>query len=142
VSKVTEKLVLNRLKIHIEANSLIDYYLSAYRANLSTETGLLKVQNDILRAIDDGYGVYLVLLDLSAAFDTINHTILIRHLHDMGVRDFALKWWSSYLVDRTQSVTIDGVCSQPTILQFGVPQGSVLSPVLFTLYTIPIGLIA
>jgi hypothetical protein len=64
-----------------EPNSLIDYHQSAYRANHSTETGLLKVQNDILRAIDDGYGVYLVLLDLSAAFDTIDHTILIRRLH-------------------------------------------------------------
>ena len=141
VSKVAEKLVANRLKQHIQQSNLLDPHQSAYRTSHSTETALLKVQNDILRAIDDGFGVFLVLLDLSAAFDTIDHGILITRLHDMGVRGTALNWLSTYLTDRTQSVIIDGVCSQPSELQYGVPQGSVLGPILFTLYT-PIGHIA
>ena len=104
---------------------------------------LVKVQNDLLRAIDDGSGVFLVLLDVSAAFDTIDHDILLDHLKsNIGLSDKSLGWFCSYLKDKLQCIVIDGVISEPVNLKYSVPQGSVLGPILFTRYTFPIGEIA
>ena len=81
----------------------------------------------------------LCLLDLSAAFDTIDHTILLKRLkHELGINGVVLEWFSSYLSDRTQCVVVDGVRSGDKILKYGVPQGSVLGPVLFTMYMRPL----
>ena len=103
---------------------------SAYRWYHSTETALLKVQNDLLVAMDESCGVFLVLLDLSSAFDTIDHDILIKRLHyNLGFSGTALAF-------------IYGTKSEPADLQYVVPQGSVLGPILFTIYTSPIGAIA
>ena len=93
--------------------------------------------------MDKSCGVFLVLLDLSAAFDTIDHDILIKRLHDnLGLSWTALAWMNSYLRGRSQSVVINATKSEPADLQYGVPQGSVLGPILFTIYTSPIGAIA
>ena len=97
----------------MDANHLLENHQSLYRAFHCTENALLEVHNDILRAIDDGHGVYLALLDLSAAFGTINHSILINRLYSMGIWGSALFWPESYLSLRTQSVIIDGVQSPP-----------------------------
>ena len=95
--------------------------------------------NDILRALDDGNISVFALLDLSAAFDTIDHKILLDRLENLyGISGTALSWFKSYLTGRTQMVTIDNNSSKPSILCFGVPQGSVLGPVLFILYTKPL----
>ena len=84
--------------------------------------------------------VALVLLDLSAAFDTIDHGILLIRLDvTFGIRGTVLKWLTSYLSDRYQSVCIVYISSSPKLLQFGVPQGSVLGPILYTLYTTSLG---
>ena len=91
--------------------------------------------------IDKGNEALLVLLDLSAAFDTVDHDILIRRQNSFGVSGTALDWVKSYLTGRTQSVKVSGGTSAPRTLAYGVPQGSVLGPVLFTLYTSPIHLI-
>ena len=113
-------------------------FQSAYRKGHSTETALLRVQSDILYAIDQGKAAYLILLDLSAAFDTIDQEKLLEYMKThLGIGGTVLNWFRSYLCNRKQSVVIDGVSSQQTILQYGVPQGSVLGPILFCIYKLP-----
>ena len=139
VGKVIEKVVAQQLTHHLTANNLHEKFQSAYKALHSTETALLKVQSDILESVDAGNVVVLVMLDLSAAFDTIDHNMLFdRLVSRFGVTDAALLWFQSYLKDRQQSVNIDGVQSDPKPLAYGVPQGSVLGPLLFTCYTAPL----
>ena len=143
ISKILEKVIAKQLTDHMKVHALYEKHQSAYRCYHSTETALVKVQNDLLKAIDDGSGVFLVLLDLSAAFDTIDHDILLNRLKSsIGLSDKSLSWFNSYLKDRFQSIVIVGVTSEPVNLKYGVPQGSVLGPVLFTIYTSPIGEIA
>ena len=139
VSKVIEKVVLSQLCNHLQANKLFNPCQSAYRPGHSTETALLKVVNDLLLSLDEGKLSVLTLLDLSAAFDTIDHTILLSRLeHVFGISGSALNWFSSYLLNRTQIVSVQNTNSDPTSISFGVPQGSVLGPVLFVLYTSPL----
>ena len=98
---------------------------SGYKKFHSTETALIKVHSDIVTAIDDGQSVILVLLDLSAAFDTVDHRILLTRLSTRyGIHDRALEWFVSYLSGRTQFVKLDGSSSQSIHLPQGVPQGS------------------
>ena len=107
-------------------NGLYGNVQSAYRKDHSTETALLRVQNDIIRAIDSHKDVVLVLLDLSAAFDTVNHQILLQRLGDnFGICSTALNWFTSYLTDRKQCVAIGDAVSGFHTLDCGVPQGSV-----------------
>ena len=95
--------------------------------------------NDILHVLDNGDVTVVTLLGLSAAFDTIGHNILFQRLeHLYRISGTPLNWFRSYLSSRTQSVTINNKLSQPTLLNFGVPQGSVLGPILFILYTKPL----
>ena len=99
----------------------------------------VKVMNDLLCSLDHGNASVLTLLDLSAAFDTIDRTILLRRLeHVFGIHDTALHWFSSYLTNRTQTVTVNNCSSGPVTISCGFPQGSVLGPVLLFLYTAPL----
>ena len=108
---------------------------STYRKFHSTESALLKVKNDILLNMNSQHVTLLVLLDLSAAFDTIDYGILLEKLRSaFGVRDTALSWIASYLSGRTQQVSIDGTLSMKFDLECGVPQGSCLGPLLFVVY--------
>ena len=112
---------------------------SAYKQFHSTETALLKVHNDINLKIDNGKVTALTLLDLSAAFDTIDHNILITRLSTWyGISGTALSWFTSYLTDRQQAIKIGNCFSDMLPTSCGVPQGSVLGPLLFTLYTTPL----
>ena len=121
-------------------NGLYEKSQSAYRKYHSTETALIRVHNDLLKAVSEKGGAILVLLDLSAAFDTIDHALLLNILEkQMQVKGDLLKWFESFLSDRTQSVSINGVHSQKRKLKYGVPQGSVLGPILFTIYTSSLG---
>ena len=143
VTKVLERAVAKQLQNYLTVNNLHEPQQSAYRKHRSTETALLCVQNDIVQAIDGKKSVILVLLDLSAAFDTIDHTVLLHRLkHDFGITGTALKWLDSYLSHRTQTVKIGDSFSTKHKLLFGVPQGSVLGPVLFSLYSSPVAKIA
>jgi hypothetical protein len=139
VAKILERVVLTQLNTHLESNSLLDIYQSAYKKNHSTETALLHVTNTLLSKADTKNVSLLALLDLSAAFDTLDHHILLSRLQTtFGVTGCALKWFSSYLSSRFQRVAVGPHLSEPLPLKYGVPQGSVLGPVLFTLYTQPI----
>ncbi len=139
ISKVIEKAVAIQLKDHLKANNMYDPVQSAYREFHSTETALLKVHNDILLALDSDQSVVLILLDLTAAFDTIDHAILLQRLTDRyGVKGLVLKWIKSYLSHRSWSVSLDNTVSQERGLSYGVPQGSILGPLLFVLYVAPL----
>ena len=112
---------------------------SAYRAHHSVETALLRVQNDILSALDVLNAALLVLLDFSAACDTLDHGQLLHRLTTRyGFKDKILQWCSSYLTGRTQSVAIGSASSDPYALKCGVPQGSVDSPITFILFSAPL----
>ena len=132
VGKLCEKVVSAQLVKHVNDNNLNDVFQSAYKAGHSTETALARVLNDMLRSIDERRVTILVLLDLSAAFDTVVHDILLHRLcHRFGVTGRALDWFRSYLTSRSERVTVNGTCSRKHIITCGVPQGSVLGPILF-----------
>ena len=112
ISKVIEKVVSGRLNEHLIKNSMFDPLQSAYRDKHSTETDLIKVQNDILTALDAGSSAILLMLDLSAAFNTIDHDILLSRLCNVyGITDDALDWFRSYLTGRIQRVVIENAVS-------------------------------
>ena len=114
-------------------------FQSAYRKHHSTESALLNIHNDILLNMAKGSVTVLTLLDLSAAFNTIDHTILLDRLNVYyGISELALGWFKSYLSGRTHLVKVGSTLSHPAALQYGVPQGSVLGPILFSFYTNPI----
>ena len=136
VSKLTEKAVADQIQSYMDMNYLFPPFQSAYRPHHSTETALLKVKNDILMNMDRQCVTLLVLLDLSAAFDTVDHAILIDRLStEFGVTGPVLNWFTSYLSNRSQRVSIDGVLSEKFNLDCGVPQGSCLRPLLFVIYS-------
>src|SRR5664279_4605630 len=136
ISKFTERLAVKQFNDHITANHLLPSHQSAYRLHHSTETAVTAVYNDIARAVDRGEVCALVLLDLSAAFDTVDHNILFDVLTKrFGVQATAHGWFQTYLSDRSQCVRVDLSSSNPVILTCGVPQGSVLGPVNFIDYT-------
>ena len=134
--KVLERVVSSRIKTYLEDNHLTEPLQSAYRSSHSTETALLKVQGDLLFTLDANDVAYLVLLDLLAAYDTIDQNILLKCLNkDFSMSDCVLSWLTSYLSGRMKCVTVNGVSSEEVQLEVGVPQGLVLGPLLFTLYT-------
>ena len=113
---------------------------SAYRAGHSTETALIKVKPDVLNAIDNKEVVCLVLLDLSAAFDTVDHQILLERLKNMfGLTGTVINWITSYLSGGLQKVVVGDANSSAVPLSCGIPQGSIFGPILFMLYTTPLG---
>ena len=143
LSKVIESAVIKQYVDHLSKNKLDDEKQSAYKQFHSTETLLTKIHNDIMANLSRGEVTMLVLLDLSAAFDTIDHDILLQRLQNRyGVRGSALKWFKSYISDRSQSVIINDKTSSRLPLKFGVPQGSKLGPILFNSYIAPVSEVA
>jgi hypothetical protein len=137
--KILERLAFERLSTHFANFTELFKFQSAYRPNHSTESALLNVQNAIQRASDRSEVSYLLLLDLSAAFDTLDHSILLDRLSTVfRIRGAALNWISSYLTDRQQFVKFNGATSCNHNLRYGVPQGSVLGPLLFISYLVPL----
>ena len=142
ISKIIERIIHTRISNHLKTFPSLSPFQSAYRPFHSTETALLRIQNDLLLAMDNRKVSALILLDLSAAFDTIDHSILLSRLSSyFGISGLALKLLTSYLQNRTQTVCINSHLSSPSLLSTGIPQGSVLGPMLFTLYTTPLSYI-
>ena len=138
VSKVTERAVFDQLHKHLEDNDLYPVFQSAYIRQHSTETALLRIFKDILHNQDiiEHHVTLQVLMDLSSAFDTVDGDIMIRRFEmSFGITGTELQWLRSYLPGRSQHVIVNGERSESLNLPFGVPQGSCLGPLLFTLYS-------
>ncbi len=134
------KVVSAQLCSFLQKNDLCEEFQSGFRPHHSTETALVKITNDLLLALDQGCISLLVLLDLSAAFDTIDHDILIdRSQNYTGVQGQALRWFRSYLSDHYYFVYLNGESSQLSPVKYGLPQGSVLGPLLFSIFMLPLG---
>ena len=138
MSKIKERHVTEQLQHHMNDNNINMVFQSAYRANHSTETALIRIHNDVTQALDQNRDVILILLDLKSAFDCLNHTIMINRLREIGISGDMLKWFESYLSGRTYSVKINQEYSNPVTSLHGVPQGSVLGPLLFNGYCLPL----
>ena len=139
LSKLTERIVLTRLNDYLSSNSLLNPHQSGFTKHHFTETLLASLYNKLVSAVSHQQVSCLCLLDISAAFDTIDHSLLLHRLSSwFGVSGTALQWFQSYLSSRSFSVKASSHCSQPLPLSCGVPQGSVLGPLLFILYTTPL----
>ena len=140
LSKILERLALIHLRPLITGADCFPTMQSAYRAAHSTESALLKITSDIRNSMDTKAGTCLLSLDISAAFDALDHQILLQRAQDsFGLSHGALAWLRSYLSNRSAYTSVDGLHSSTQHLPTGVPQGSTLGPILFALYVAPLG---
>jgi len=133
-SKILERLVFNRCIQHINKHDILNSKQFGFRSNHSTSMAVTELVDKVNNAIEKGETTIAVYLDLSKAFDTINHNILLYELDHYGFRGIVLDWFKSYLHNRTQYVYFNNVKSNPLNILCGVPQGSILGPLLFILY--------
>ena len=139
IAKILKTLVVSQVSSYPNSHNLYNICQSAYRPGHCTEAALLKVVNDLFLSPNKGNISVLFLFDFSSAFDTIDHSILVHRLHtDIGFTDAVLQWFSSYLTDCTQYVSLSNHCSAFAPVHSGVPQGSFLGPMLFTMYVTPL----
>ena len=142
IAKILKKLVLCHVSSYLNSQNLYNTCQSAYRPGHRNETALLKVVNDLFLSLNKGNISVLALLDFSSAFDTIDHPILVHRLHtDFGFTDAVLQWFSSYLTNRTHYISLFNHCSAFAPVHSGVPHGSALGPMPFTMYSKPLSAI-
>ena len=134
VSKVFERIMYNRLVAYLNEYKILFSYQFGFRKQHSTYMALMTLIDKLTKCLDNDEYVIGFFLDISKAFDTVDHTILLQKLSVYGIRGNALSWFESYMKDRRQFVTYNGVLSETKILQCGVPQGSILGPLLFLIY--------
>ncbi len=139
IAKTLERVVFNQVTAFLTQNNLLNSNQSGFRSGHSTETALLSVVEDLRLARTASKSSLLILLDLSAAFDTVNHQILLSTLLRKGFSGTALQWFDSYLSDRSFKLSWRGEVSKSQHLATGVPQGSVLGPLLFSVYMASLG---
>ena len=142
IAKILEKLVLSKVSSYLNYHNLNNTCQSAYRPGHSTETALLNVVEDQFLSLNKGNISVLALVEFSSAFDIIDHNILVHRFHTIfGFTDSVLQWFSSYLTDRAHYVSLSNHCSAFAHVHSGVPRGSVLGPILFTIYAKPLSAI-
>ena len=134
LSKILERLVFNRYMNFIDQNNILNNKQFGFRSNHSTYMAITELVDKIVKAVEKNEATVGIFLDLSKAFDTINHDILLYKLNHYGFRGVALEWLKSYLTDRKQFVRYQMHDSGHKTIQCGVPQGSILGPLLFILY--------
>ena len=134
ISKVLEKIVLEQTQSFLRDNNLIYKLQSGFRSHHSTDFCLSYLCNKILTGFDSGLSTGMILIDLQKAFDTIDHEILLKKMYCIGFAENTIKWFESYLKDRTFIVSVENSISSSGSQICGVPQGSILGPLLFLLY--------
>ena len=134
ISKVLERLVANKLIKHLDESNLFSIAQHGFRKGHSCLSNLLLTLDDWTKAVDNGNPIHACYLDMSKAFDRVNHSILLQKLKQHGVTGNLLGWLENYLTDRVIQVRVDGALSKPVAITSGVPQGSVLGPILFLIY--------
>ena len=133
-SKIMEKIIYDQVESYLIKNNVLYEFQSGFRQNFSTDTCLIHLNDFIKSEISLGRYVGMILIDLRKAFDTVNHSIMCQKLEAIGFDNLTVKWFQSYLQNRTQLVSVNGVSSDKLNISCGVPQGSVLGPLLFNLY--------
>lgn len=133
-AKIIEKTLNSQLSAFLEVKNILDSTQYGFRSSHSTESALLKSTEEIRITLDQGGCAALIMLDLSAAFDTVHHSLLISRLEQIGVKGTDLQLLASFLSDRINSVTLGQFNSKPFRLPCGVPQGSSISPTPFNIY--------
>ena len=130
-AKILERLVYNQLSHFLEKENILFKHQFGFRKNYSTEQAILELTDNLKMKIDSNEAICSIFLDLSKAFDTVNHQILLQKLYRYGIRGVPLQWFKSYLESRTQYVEVEIVKTNPLSIQWGVPQGSTLGLILF-----------
>uniref|UniRef100_A0A670I2H7 Reverse transcriptase domain-containing protein n=1 Tax=Podarcis muralis TaxID=64176 RepID=A0A670I2H7_PODMU len=138
LGKVIERAVAEQLGRFLDETSALDPFQSGFRAGHGTETALVALTDDLRRQLDRGGSGLLILLDLSAAFDMVDHELLDHRLADVGIQGTVLQWLRSFLSGRGQRVALGGELSSRHSLVCGVPQGAILSPMLFNIFMRPL----
>lgn len=134
MSKIFEKVMYNRLVCYLNECNILYKHQYGFRKGHSTDHALLYAVDNILQALDNKMSVVGVYMDLAKAFDTINHKILIRKMQHYGIHGNVLQWFESYLDNRQQKVKYNDILSASQTVVCGIPQGSILGPILFLLY--------
>ena len=134
ISKIFEKLMYSRVHNFLDSFKCLYELQFGFRSNTSTNHALISITETIREAIDSGSFACGVFIDLQKAFDTVDHSILLSKLYHYGIRGASYQWFKSYLSDRKQFVSINGFNSSPLSVKCGVPQGSILGPLLFLIY--------